>query len=448
MKKSSYGGDNGLMLQRYAESVASGIAAHPWIAVLAVALAIAAVGFVIVTLFYPAEADNRTLVPTGTPAAGSQEFIDMLAGLTNTPVENGPPPRIVNNGDEFVPALIERIEAAERSVNLTTFIWTEGEMSDRIFDALITAAKRGVAVRVLVDGFGGAAPEDRVEELAAAGGRFEEYSPITLSKVLEYYKRTHRRAFVIDGRYAFVGGIAVSDEWLGDGRSATEWRELMIEVEGTPARSVQNAFADIWTETTGEVLTGEAFYPDTAGDGDAIYLHIVSSPAETSQSIRASLLLSVLAATDRLYITNPYLLLDDQTMEALKERATAGVDVRILVPGLTGLSPVLMAQEVNYGPLLAAGVRIYEYEWYVHSKTLTADGTWSMVGSANIDSRSRVLNDENVLGVAHDGFAARLEEAFMADLDHAHELTLDDWEQRPLWRRIGGRLSYLFAKQY
>lgn len=436
------------MLQRYAESVAQAIAAHPWIAVAAVVLAIATVAFVIITLFFPAEADNHTLRPTYTPAAGSEEFIDMMAGLMNTPILQGAPPRIVNNGDEFVPALIERIEGAERSVNLTTFIWVEGEMSDRIFDALIAAAKRGVEVRVLVDGFGGAPPQDRVEELTAAGGRFEEYKPIALSKVLEYYKRTHRRAFVIDGQYAFVGGIAVSDEWLGNGDSPNEWRELMIEVTGAPARSVQSAFADIWMETTGEVLAGDAFYPDVASEGDATYLHIVSSPSETSQSIRASLLLSITTATDRIYITNPYLLLDEQTMEALKERALAGVDVRILVPGLTGYSPVLLAQEVNYGPLLAAGVRIYEYEWYVHAKTLTADGRWSMVGSANIDSRSRVLNDENVLGIAHEGFAEALERVFLSDLANSHELTLEEWEGRSLLRKIGGHLSYLFAKQY
>ncbi len=402
----------------------------------------------LVTLFYPAEADDRILIPIATPAAGSPEFIDMMAGLTHTPIVNGSPPRIVNDGDEFVPALIERIDDAERSVNLTTFIWTEGEMSDRIFDALIAAAERGVAVRVLVDGFGGAAPEGRVGALTALGGKFEEYRPIALSKVLEYYKRTHRRAFVIDGRYAFVGGIAVSDEWLGGGRSEEEWRELMIEVTGAPARSVQSAFADIWAETTGEVLAGDAFYPETTEGGEATYLHIVSSPSETSQSIRASLLLSVLTATDRLYITNPYLLLDEQTMDALMERAKAGVDVRILAPAPDATSPVLLAQETNYGPLLASGVRIYQYHWYVHSKTLTADGAWSMVGSANIDSRSRVLNDENVLGIAHEGFAASLEREFFADLAYADELTYEAWEARPFWRKLASRASYLFAKQY
>ena len=423
--------------------------AYPKLKLASIVIAALAILIAVVTLLAPSEADMQELHTTEPISVASPAFLQMLAGLTNTEIIQGPKPVILNNGSEFIPAMIDQINQAESSVNFTTYIWSDGVMSDQIYDALIAAAKRGVEVRVLVDGFAGSPPKDRTQELEDAGGRVEEYKPIGLSKILEYHKRTHRRAIVIDGKTAYVGGAAVDDVWLGNGKSEKEWREVMIEVHGPVARSVQNAFADIWTETTGEVLVGERFYPELQQAAvDATFIHFISSPSESSQTVRATLLLSILGSQEKLYITNPYFLPDEQTLLALQDRARAGVDVRILVPKGNIWQPVLTAQQIHYDDLIKAGVKLYEYNEYVHSKTLTADGAWSLVGSANIDSRSRVLNDENVLGIADPEFAAELEAVFMRDLEFSQELTIEKWNKRSIFKKALAYASYLFAKQY
>jgi cardiolipin synthase len=339
-------------------------------------------------------------------------------------------------------------------VNFAAYIWEDGQASDEIFAALTERARAGVQVRVLLDGVGGLrAPEEGMAALRAAGGLVEPFRPPRFGKLTRFHKRNHRRALVMDGEVAFTGGVAVADKWLGDADSPEHWRDTMSRFTGPPASTIQTAFVSLWAPVAGELLSGPEFFPPRDGmakAGDLVHVGIASSPSSDDHPLRLFYLQSILSARQRLYITTPYFVPDEIIRRAVAARARAGVDVRILLPNaLTDAKPIRLTSHRYYEELMAAGVRIYEYQpTMMHAKGMVADGKWSVVGSANMDIRSHELNQENVLGVLDSGFAAQMEAAFHADLTRAREIQPAEWRRRRLSQRLLERAAALFAEQY
>jgi cardiolipin synthase len=389
---------------------------------------------------------------------GGTEFLLALAGVLNAPFHRGGSARLLNNGDEYFPAMLAAVEGAERSINFTNYIWENGEVSRAFFDALTERARAGVQVRLLMDGFGGrnVSGED-IGRLRAAGGKWVLFQAPRFGRLTRLHKRTHRRALVIDGRIGFTGGAAVMDKWLGRAQDPDHWRDCMVEVGGRLALSLQSAFTQLWAHATGELLMGDDFYPATSFDhvqevqGEPIRRHIsvISSPSSEAHPMRHVFWYSIRAANRYVYITNPYFVPDNILKRVLMNRARAGVDVRVLVPNHhIDLKPIRFASQSHFDDLLAAGVRIYEYQpTMIHQKLLVADGVWSLVGSVNMDVRSKELNQENALGLVDEGFAAEMERTFFDDIARANEVQLSEWRRRPFHRRISERFFRLFEEQ-
>lgn len=416
-------------------------------------------GTLLLTLFSGiGDRPTSTSQTEGCPV-GSTEFLLALSGVLNAPLHRGGTAHLHNNGDAFFPAILDAMRAAEQSINITVYIWQDGRISDQFFDVLIERAKAGVEVRVLVDGFGGLrAPSSRIEELRQAGGVWKAFHRPRFGMLTRLHKRTHRRAIVVDGKVGFTGGAAVMDKWLGDARSPDEWRDCMVEVGGRLALSLQAAFSQLWSHVAGELLVGEAFYPiaqDDSGpeaEGEPIrrHLSVISSPSSESHPMRPLFGFSILSAQKRVYITNPYFVPDKILCSTLLDRAAAGVDVRILVPNEhIDLKPIRYASQSYYDVLLAGGVRIFEFQpTMIHQKMLVADGVWSLVGSVNMDVRSKELNQENALCILDDGFADEMERTFCDDLTRAREISLAEWRSRPWLRRVPERFFRLFEEQF
>jgi cardiolipin synthase len=280
--------------------------------------------------------------------------------------------------------------------------------------------------------------------------KVECFRPLSLRNLVRMYRRTHRRAIVIDGRIAFTGGAAVSKKWEGDVRNHHQWRDSMTRVTGQLVTGIQAAFATNWVYCTGEVLAGPRFYPPHEVGPGLCGLSVVSSPSDSAQPIRLLLWLSFVNARRRIWICNSYFIPDVQLRNAVMDRARAGVDVRILVPGdHTDAVPVQLAGRSYYEELLAAGVRIFEFQAaMMHAKTVVVDGNWSIVGSANMDERSMELNEENVIGIADEGFAGAVAEGVEHDLTRAKEIRLDQWRRRPVWQRGFEKLAKILIEQY
>lgn len=387
--------------------------------------------------------------------AGSDTFLRAIAGNFNVPLLSGGTARLLNNGDQYFPRMLDAIRSAERSVNFMCYIWEPGQVSDAFFEALTERAAAGVEVRLLLDAFGGLRiPSDDVERLESAGGTVERFRSLKPGKMLRFHKRNHRRAIVIDGRLGFTGGAAVADKWLGSAQDPEHWRDVMVEVTGCLATSLQSAFAELWDYSGREILAGDAHFPAhprDGGDDDPVHhVHVCSAPASDVHPLRTLYLLSLHSARRRIWVASPYFVPDAFMREVLAERAGAGVDVRLLLPNEhTDAKPIRLAAQSYYDELLSAGVRIFEYRpTFMHSKVMLVDDAWTIIGSANMDIRSKELNTENVLGIAHRGFAGSVAATLGEDFGLSRELRLDEWRRRGIAARAAERFFVLFAEQY
>jgi cardiolipin synthase len=429
----------------------------PWWVLLPWGLGVLTASGVLFSLFSSVGRRPRRITATGTPPVDSTDFIHALCSAVDSSYFKGGTAELMNNGVQFFPALFEAIQGAKRSVNFLAYIWKPGEVSDQMFAALTERARAGVEVRVLLDGMGGIrAPRKGIRALQAAGGKVERFRALRFGKITRFYKRMHRRAIVIDGTVGFTGGAAVGDNWLGDADGPEHWRDSMVRVTGPLASSLQSAFAAPWANSSGEILVGKHFYPrhpEPAPAGDepiTLHVSLVSSPSGDEHPLRLFFMLSFLAARERLYIASSYFVPDKQLRETVMGRAREGVDVRILIPGRhTDAKPIRQASHSYYDDLLSAGVRIFEYQpTMFHVKAAVVDGKWSIVGSANMDVRSKELNQENVLGILDHGFARQVETSFLADLKRSAEIRLADWRRRGVGSRLKERAAALFAEQY
>ena len=403
--------------------------------------AVTVLTFVAVSIFgVDAKPDTVTLSDDPGPP-GSPPFVTTVSRLVGAPVETGGTVTPLQNGDEFMPALLDRIRGARASVNFSVFMWQDGEMSARVLEALVDRQRHGVQVRVLLDGLASIGASDpRFDTLAEAGGTVATFRTPKFGSWTRIHRRNHRRAIVVDGVVGFTGGMAVSDKWLGHAQDEDHWRDLMFEVTGPMAASLQSAFADVWAATTGEILAGPRMYPEPAAAVATTgppFVHLVNSPADDDQSMAYFYLVSVMAARSRVVIATPYFIPDIPLRRAIVDRARAGVKIQLLLPGPNTDHPLgRWSAQRHYQPLMDAGVEIYEYQpTFMHAKYVTIDGVWSIIGSPNLNSRSRQLDEENAFGIVDAVLARQLEEMFAADLRRSVRVDPVQWPRRnPLTR--------------
>ena len=381
----------------------------------------------------------------------TEEFVGYAAGVLDLPMHRGGTAALLQNGDAFYPAMLEAIRGAQETINFEVYIFEPDEVGRQFMDAFKERAGAGVEVRLLVDWFGALKLKKQYQrELRAAGVRVECFRPLALRNLVRIYRRTHRRAIVIDGRIAFTGGAAVSRKWAGDVRTRHEWRDSMTRVTGQLVTGIQAAFATNWVYCTGEVLAGPRFFPPRAVEPGLCGLSVASSPSDSAQPIRLLFWVSFRNARRRIWLCNSYFIPDVQLRNAVMDRARAGVDVRILVPGdHTDAVPVQLAGRSYYEELLSAGVRIFEFQpSMMHAKTVVVDDGWSIVGSANMDERSMELNEENVIGISDPAFARAIADGLAHDFTRSKEVKLEQWRRRPVWQRALEKLAKVLIEQY
>ncbi|HSC17293.1 MAG TPA: phospholipase D-like domain-containing protein [Rhizomicrobium sp.] len=429
---------------------------NSWQGVLA-AMGMAALITIVVALFLPFGKGPQLIRPVGrVPGVDSPEFLRLVSNVLTTPIETGSEPQILNNGDEFLRSLLADVDGAKQSIDFMAYIWEDGKFSDTLLAHLTRKLKAGVQVRIALDGYGSIrAPWAKLADFERAGGRtaiFHTLMPLPWTMTRDH-KRNHRRAIVIDGRIAYTGGIAVADSWLGSARNPKQWRDMMFRVDRSMAAHLQAAFAEVWELGTGEILGGTRFYPPAqphTGTRQLRYIPFVSSPSIDTFGMENLVLLSLGAAKKSIDIVTPYFLPDRSMRLVLCGKARSGVDVRVLLPNAYNDSHwVRFASRSYYDELLSCGVRISEYQpTFIHTKLLVVDGSWSMIGSANMDNRSRKLNDEVVLGISDAPFAGRLENVIWADQARAQQVTLAQWRQRSVFGRVLEWLALASVQQY
>ena len=367
------------------------------------------------------------------------QFRRVMSHLLGPPVVPGNRVTALLNGDQAFPAMLEAIRSAKRSINLEAYIFWSGEVGKTFTEALSERARAGVPTHVLVDWMGSKKMDDaHVQQMRQAGVEVVKYHPLRWYNLDRFNNRTHRKLLVVDGQVGFTGGLGIADLYLGHAQDRDHWRDAQFRAEGPVVGQMQAAFLDNWIETGGALLDGPEYFPrlDSVGSQAAQAVH--SSPGGGTENLRLMFLLAIASASRSILIANSYFVPNSLAVAMLVEARRRGVNVEVIVPGpINDAQPVRWASRAKWGPLLEAGVSLYEYQpTMYHTKVMVVDDYWVSVGSTNFDNRSFRLNDEANLNVFDEEFARAQAGVFAEDRSRARKVTLEEWRRRPIGERL------------
>lgn len=340
-------------------------------------------------------------------------------------------------GHDLYEDMLDAINSAEHSVYFETYIWKADAVGRQFRDAIIKAAKRGVATYVIVDVFGNLNQDPRFRYFPKIDNlhvrRFPFLHPGRIFGFIRHSGLDHRKLLIVDSEISFVGGYNIGQLY------ADHWRDTHIRLEGPQTWELENAFVDMWNAHRAK---GAKRLTDSGTtEWNSRVRAVQNLPSRLSYPIRSTYLGALDRAASHAWITMGYFIPDRDLQEALIAASYRGVDVRVLIPEYSNHIVADWAGRPSYKALLDAGVRIFLYQGaMVHSKTMTVDGKWSTVGTANLDALSMRGNYEINVEIYSDSFAGNLETIFDLDLTNSRELTAQNWEDRPVLARVLERI--------
>lgn len=363
------------------------------------------------------------------------------------PWQQGNDFRLLIDGPRFFPQILQRIDGAERRVDVELYLVEDGQCADRMIDALVAAAERGVQVRCLFDGFGCLKLGQRSRQrLCDAGVDLRQYNPLRLRLKFRNLHRDHRKLIVVDDSCCFVGGAGATDEFWDPQRPDHHWHEAMVEVRGPLVADWRRLFETqwaqclkrrVWQMPLPRRLPKIPASPDVRdGAGRVAY-----AAARQHRDILFSLARQLRRAERRIFLATPYFLPTGRVRRELMRAARRGVEVRLLLTSRNTDHPSIRYAGQRYYPrLLRAGVRIYEYQpHFLHLKMVLIDD-WVSVGSCNFDHWNLRWNLEANLEAIDTRLSAEVARSFERDFEQSLEIDLQRWHSRPLRQRVYQRL--------
>ena len=404
--------------------------------------ALALIGILSVTRGTPVKAVVAIGDHGGPPAITDSLFVHSMELYTGLQLTRGNAVQQMLNGVGTYPQLWKDLRSAKHTITVQMYYSQPGAVADTMAAVLKERARAGVRVLFVLDAFGSQnLKREWADSLRAAGVELALLRQLHWSSLHNASDRSHVRVVVVDGEIGYTGGFGLADYWLGDGRQKDQWRETNVRFEGPAVMGLQAAFAAAWAECTGELISGDTFFPKKAFsdvDGGVHAGLFFSSPTTGSTPAERFIALSIASARKSLYVTNSYFVPDDDFRKLLKQARARGVDVRILtVSRETDVKTTWWAGRSRYEELLRAGIRIYEYQpTMMHAKTFIVDGLWGSIGSMNFDNRSLAFNNESNLVLLDPTLGAQMDSIFMDDLTRSKEITLAEFTRRPWYDRV------------
>ncbi len=369
---------------------------------------------------------------------------------TGVPLIAGNKVSLLFDGPQTLAAMMEAIGNAKDHINLETYIFDQDELGLKFADLLIEKQKNGVDVNILYDSVGTiGTPQAFFDRMRAAGIHLIAFNPVNPTARVgkwELNNRDHRKVMIVDGKLAFMGGINISSTYANSSlfRSKARpvdhrkvgWRDTHVKIEGPAVAALQWIFLQAWVGQDGADFPDRMYFPPLAEVGDKIVRILASEPGGSFQIYKAYVL-ALREAKQSIHITSAYFVPDQQIIDALIAAAKRGIDVKVILPGVSDSGLVFHAGHSYYDQLLAGGVQIHQLQIAVlHAKTAVIDGTWSTVGSTNIDMRSFMHNSELNVVVMGASFGREMEAAFAEDLRGSLRITPEKWASRPIADRV------------
>ena len=345
----------------------------------------------------------------------------------------------LRNGDEIFPAMLGAIRGAEHTIDMMTFVYWKGQIARDFAVALADRARAGVRVRLLLDGFGAKEIEGRLLELMSSAGVEIAWfrKPVWLSPFKQNH-RCHRKALVVDEHTAFTGGVGIAEEWCGDARDPSEWRDTHVQVRGPAVDGIAAAFAQNWAECHEELFDERDRFTPHPQEGSSVVQVVRGSASIGWQDMQTLIRVMLTSAEERFRLATAYFAPDDYFVGLLCRTAERGVRVEILLPGPhTDQRACQLAGQQHYTRLLEAGVHIRQYQpTMMHAKIITVDSVAALIGSTNFNRRSMDHDEEVMLAVLDEDFTAALDRDFEADLEKTVEIDLRRWRRRAAVQRL------------
>jgi cardiolipin synthase A/B len=383
----------------------------------------------------------RVMLPPG------ERQVQAIERLAKMPLVGGNRVELLVDGEAAFRSMFEGIATAKEYVLVQFYIVRDDDLGRELQRLLQTKAREGVTVYFLYDEIGSyRLPTSFLDALVDAGVRVHRFHSTRGSgNRFQLNFRNHRKIVVTDGRYGWVGGLNVGDEYLGRNPRVGLWRDTHLKMEGPATLCLQLSFVEDWHWATGAILA-LGWKPVPATGSDVPVLLLPSGPADRFETASLMVQHAISSAHRRLWISSPYFVPDEGVLGALKLAALRGVDVRVLIPERPDNFLTYYAAYAFVGPLLEAGVRIHRYTaGFLHAKTMLVDELASAVGTVNFDNRSFRLNFEITAWVMDEEFAREMEAMFEQDFARSRLMTVDEVSEKPWWFRAASRAAYLTA---
>ena len=394
----------------------------------------------------------------GKPTDILERHMAVMESVTESPLTKGNKVTLLADGPATYAAMFAAIEKAKDHVNIEMFIIDDEETGLKFADLLLQKQAEGVQVHLIYDSVGNIKTSAAFFQRLRDGGiQVLEFNPLNPLKTPEQWDlthRDHRKILIVDGKVAIIGGINISEVYSSGSRkrkpsekAPIHWRDTDIQIEGPAVAELQKLFLDTWLKQKGPELSRQRYFPDLKEVGNALVRVVGSTPGETNRITFIVYVSAITFAEHSIHMTNSYFVPDDQIIKALTDAAKRGVDVKIILPGITDSLFALQAQRSYYSKLLKSGVKIYEHNTsLLHAKTAVIDKVWSTVGSTNMDFFSLLNNDEvNAVILSHE-FAGEMEKMFAGDLADSKQIQWEEWRNRPLLPRIREWFVNLFGR--
>lgn len=377
----------------------------------------------------------------------------MVFNTDQTPLTGHNDVQLLFNGEVKFPAVLSALRQAKHHIHIEYYIYEDDEIGKAIEDILIQKAHEGVEVRFIYDDFGSFSIRKTLAKRLRKNGvnvfPFYRIRLLALANRLNY--RNHRKIIVIDGLVSFVGGINISDKYTNDCRNnKIFWRDTHLKITGPATALLQHIFIGDWNFCSQKKLAvNRHYFPDYQSiprSGDKVAQIVASGPDSDRPSIYYSIVKAIQSAKKEVLLTTPYFIPGETIMDALIIASLSGVKVKLLVPGISDSFFVNAASKSYYTDLLKAGVEVYLYtKGFVHAKTLVADRSFSIIGTANLDHRSFDLNFEVNAAIYDDAIAAELVQQFEHDLTTAEQLNIEHWLARSRFTQLLERIIRLVS---